>query len=241
MAAVRDTIEVYFFAAIVFAFALASYSRNLAWRYDTGLWESVVAASPFRARPHNNLGMAYEKAGMGQAAFSEYASAVRLNPRYPPARSNLAEMYYIRGMLAEAEGELLKAIALSSPYEDLHRRLGYVYLRAGRAEEAGREFEKAVMLIPDHRDARREAALAYAAEAYSYTDRGDFRRALVLHGIASSVDPAFPDARYGLAQAYEALGRREDAVLQFKEYMRLALPDDPFRAEALRHIERLRR
>lgn len=146
-------------------------------------------------------------------------------------------------MFDDAKNELKLAIAIAervrSPFEDLYRKLGFVYIKKGRLNDAVREFEKAIALIPDHPDAKRTIAIHYSNEAWSYTDKGDFSRAILLHRIAVSIDPTYADAHYGLGQAYEATEQKEAAIKQWQEYLRLTPSDEPFRNDAMKHLERL--
>ncbi len=64
--------------------------RNGEYRTEVAFWESTVRNSPNKARPHNNLGCAYEQAGDVQKAVREYAMAARLNPKDEYARWNLS-------------------------------------------------------------------------------------------------------------------------------------------------------
>lgn len=63
--------------------------RNQDYRSEIALWEATAKLSPGKARPFNNLGVAYEYAGCPELALGAYAWAVRLNPGYLPARQNL--------------------------------------------------------------------------------------------------------------------------------------------------------
>lgn len=63
--------------------------RNQDYRSEMALWEATVRGSPAKARPYNNLGVAYESAGCTELALGAYARALQLDPGYAPARQNL--------------------------------------------------------------------------------------------------------------------------------------------------------
>lgn len=220
--------------------SFASFQRAGIYKDEFGLWANTAGKS-FKVRPHNNLGRAHEAMGKTNEALKEYSMAVRAYPRYAPSHSNLAGIYIQLGRLDDAEAELNLAIVNSPPFEDLHRRLGFVLVKKGLLGDARMEFEKAMPLIPDHPDARRAIAALYTNEAWPYTDKGDFSSAVLLHMTAASVDPSYADARYGLALDYEALGQNEEAIKQWQKYLGLAPPDEPFRKNAVRHLERLKK
>ncbi|MBI3753363.1 MAG: tetratricopeptide repeat protein [Deltaproteobacteria bacterium] len=228
------------FILMTLLLSTTAFQRTGIYKDDFSLWMDAAGKSPFKARPHNNLGRAYEGAGKIGDAAREYLLSVRIMPGYAPGRSNLAGVYMKQGLLDDAERELRQAIALSPmPFEDLHRRLGFVYMRKGLMDDAMREFEKAIALIPDHPDARHKIAIIYTEEGFSYTDKGDFSRALILHRLAVSLDAHYADAHYGLGLDYEAIGEKEHAIRHWEEYLRLTPPDEPFRKDAARHLERL--
>jgi tetratricopeptide (TPR) repeat protein len=74
---------------VLLAFAIASIVRQLDYRSEIALWESSVAAAPWNARGHNNLGYAYQLAGRLREAQREYETALLFEPRHAKARINL--------------------------------------------------------------------------------------------------------------------------------------------------------
>ena len=74
---------------VLLAFAIASVLRQRDYRSEIALWESSVAAAPWNARAHNNLGYAYQLAGRIHEARREYETALIFDPRHAKARLNL--------------------------------------------------------------------------------------------------------------------------------------------------------
>jgi tetratricopeptide (TPR) repeat protein len=74
---------------VLAAFLAASVYRQLDYRSEIGLWESSVAAAPWNARGHNNLGYAYQRAGRVPEARREYETALFFDPGNAKARLNL--------------------------------------------------------------------------------------------------------------------------------------------------------
>jgi tetratricopeptide (TPR) repeat protein len=224
---------------IILALSALSFQRTGVYKNNFSLWMDVVKKSPLKARSISNLGLAYEANQMYENAYKSYFLAAGLYPAYAPAHSNLASIYYKKELFDEAEKELKLAIRLGPPFEDLHRRLGFVYMRKGLIDDAKREFVKGTALIPNHPDALRRASIVYANEGFSYTDRGDFKRAVLLHDTAISIYPVYPDAHYGAAMSYEAMKQKEEAILHWQEYLRLAPAGEPFRNDAMAHLKAL--
>ncbi len=84
----RKTLGTAGFAAAALL-AVASVERQLDYRDPVTLWEKTVAATPWNARAHNNLGYAYQSAGRSPDARREYRLALALDPQHEKARANL--------------------------------------------------------------------------------------------------------------------------------------------------------
>jgi len=76
-------------AGLFILLAITSVWRQLDYRSEIALWESDVRKAPWNARGHNNLGYAYQQAGMYDAARREYEAAELLDPGGTKARFNL--------------------------------------------------------------------------------------------------------------------------------------------------------
>ncbi len=82
--------------AAILCIPLAGFTveRNLVYKCEISLWEDTVSKSPLKPRPHNNLGYSYSRAGRYEEAGDAYLKALRLDPRYAPARKNLQKPRY---------------------------------------------------------------------------------------------------------------------------------------------------
>lgn len=78
---------------LVLVLGLFTYQRNALYRDAVQLWSDTVGKSPYKARPHNNLGHAYALRGDWDRAIDEFRIAVRLNPDYALAQQNLRDAY----------------------------------------------------------------------------------------------------------------------------------------------------
>lgn len=112
-------------------------ARNRVWQSHLSLWTDVVAKSPHKARPINNLGIAVLDAGDLPGAAALFERAIREDPSYSKAYFNLGEA-------RQKAGDCEKAIppyerfALQHPgYPDTWRNLADCYERTGRSAEAG--------------------------------------------------------------------------------------------------------
>jgi tetratricopeptide (TPR) repeat protein len=79
-------------AALLCVLLFFTVNRNNDYRTEVSLWESTVRNSPIKARGYNNLGCAYELAGMPEKAVRAYEIALRLDPFHENARANLVRL-----------------------------------------------------------------------------------------------------------------------------------------------------
>jgi len=77
--------------ALAMGILLAGFTvhRNRAYRSEVALWEETVRRSPGSARAYNNLGYAYQLAGMPDEAARCYRESLRLDAGFRIARGNL--------------------------------------------------------------------------------------------------------------------------------------------------------
>lgn len=79
--------------AAVVTLCAATVHRNALYHDPVLLWSDTVAKSPYKARPHNNLGYALSRRGDWNSAIEEFRTAVRLAPNYALAQQNLRDAY----------------------------------------------------------------------------------------------------------------------------------------------------
>ena len=82
--------------ALVLWLCLFTYQRNALYRDAVLLWSDTVEKSPYKARPHNNLGHAYAQREDWDRAIEEFRMAARLDPDYALAQQNLRDAYLHR-------------------------------------------------------------------------------------------------------------------------------------------------
>jgi tetratricopeptide (TPR) repeat protein len=199
---------------VVLAYSGAAYARNAVWRTETGLWEDAVAKSPLKARPHNNLGLAYEKQGRYGEAAGEYLAALEINPGVAKVHNNLGVLYQKQGRHEEAEGEYVSALAIEPYYAEAHINLGILYYGQGRHEEAEGEYVSALAIEPGHAEARKNLAMLYEKQ-------GRYDEAVVQYLAALKVDPDNDEAHNNLGVVYERQGRYEEAAKEFQAAVRI--------------------
>jgi tetratricopeptide (TPR) repeat protein len=133
-------------AAAITALSFAAFERSKVWAASETLWRDAESKSPQLARPHLNLGAAYQAAGRCDEALAEYRRALAVNPRLAPAYSNIASLRLHQGDPDGAEALLRKAIELSPRRIGPYVNLASIKLCRGQPAEAMKILDRAAHL-----------------------------------------------------------------------------------------------
>ena len=163
---------------------------------------------------HNNLGIAYDTAGMYREAFTEFREALKLDTDYLEAHNNLAVIYNRMGRNEEAIGELREVLGLNPGYTEGHSNLAHVYTGMRRYDEAVFELEKALSLDPDYVPAHNSLGHIFAGQNKCQEAVKEFQEAIRL-------DPKYVLAHNNLGHVYLELEKYEDAIKEFEQVTKL--------------------
>ena len=199
----------------VIILSLTAHERNMIWRNEVALWEDVVKKSPYKVRPHINLGLAYEKQGRVDDAVREYQAAVKHEPDYAGAHNNLGATYYKQGRFADAIKEYQMAIKLNPDYTVAHYNLGLAYEKQGRLDDAVREYQEAAIKgDPNHPEVHYSLGAAYYKQ-------GRFDEAVQEYQTAITLNPDHAQAHNNLGATYQVQGRLDDAIKEYQTAIEL--------------------
>ncbi|UCF06321.1 MAG: tetratricopeptide repeat protein [bacterium] len=203
--------------AIVCVFsALMTIRRNADWESDITLWSKTVRQQPSSMIAYNNLGYAYQRAGMLDSAARAYQSAIIINPTYVMSRYNLASILAKRERYDEALEQYIAIARIDPTFVRAYYGMGSIYAWKKQTERAIEAFEEAVRRYPRY-------AKAHYRLGMLYRSRGSLDRGIEHLRKAVECNPADGRAHYDLAAAYLEKGLREQAM---KEYRR-AVEIDP--------------
>jgi Tfp pilus assembly protein PilF len=209
----RTIVTLALFVVVGF-YSYAAYARNLVWNDEVTLWEDVVLKSPGKARPHINLGAAYEERGRFTEAERELRSGVALGSANFDFHNRLGTYYTRRNRLAEAQKEFDEALRLRPLYADTYVNLGIVHEKAHRVADALRDYRIALALDPKNAEAHNNLGALFSGLKRSDDAELEFRSALGLN-------PYYADAHYNLAVVLQRRGKPEDALQGFRTALRL--------------------
>ena len=134
--------------ALVSSYSIATINRNEVWRDGETLWTDVVKKSPGKARPHNNLGAFYLRAGDLDKAEKYFRQSLAINPKYALSLYDMALVSLGKGDLDSALKYLDEAVTID-PLTPLPLfSMGDGYLKRGMTVEAVKCYRLAVKLKP---------------------------------------------------------------------------------------------
>ncbi len=198
----------------VIILSLTAHTRNMIWRNEVTLWEDVVKKSPYKARPHTNLGLAYEKQGRIDDAAKKYQTAITHDPDYAIAHNNLGGAYYKQRRFDDAIKAYQMAIKLSPDYTAAHYNLGLAYQEQGRLDDAVREYQAAIERDPNHPEVHYSLGGAYYKQ-------GRFEEAIQGYQTAIKLKPDHAKAHNNLGATYQEQGRLDDAIKAYRTAIEL--------------------
>lgn len=122
--------------------------RNAVWADPVTLWSDVVAKSPNKLRPHQNLGESLDVAGRRAEAEREFRAAVAVDPSSVEAHKSLAVVLQKSGRLREAEEEYRVTLGLDPRHVPALFNLADILWRDGRRAEAADLYRRFLALAP---------------------------------------------------------------------------------------------
>ena len=251
-----------FCSMVAALYILRIVTRVPDWSDDITLYMRTLAISPDSYHIRNNLATIYWKQGRDADAEREWETSLRLAPRSAIVLNNLGLLRSKQRRYEEAADLLRRAMRLKPNYTDPHINLGRLDLELDRPAEAELQFRAAVALSPLNVDARNklgtlylesgrwaEAAEQYRASAASQPNwaayygigeaarrRADYLGAKQAYLRAAELAPVESQPHFALGAVYAAAGRNADALREYQA----GLANDPFNAEALAAIKKLR-
>lgn len=172
---------------VLLAFGVTAYARNALWTNQVSMWEDVVLKSPNKARPHNNLGNAYQTWGLAEKAEQQFRRAIQLDPYYADPHTNLGSILYRRGEYREAADNFKFSVYAKPESAENHLNLGLALTRLGEFTEAKKQFRAAASIKP-YPEALYDLAVVYVKE-------GNKEKAIIELKKALSINPYHARAR----------------------------------------------
>jgi len=193
--------------------ALLSYERNVLWGDRIGFLEDVVAKSPNKARPYNNLAFAYYEEKNYTKALEGFNKAIALDPIYAVAYCNRGRFYqeFKQNDLALADFE--KALSIKQDYVEVYNNIGVLYMGAD-VDKAKENFNQAIFFDPYF-------VPAYVNRGIIAQQNKDFDTALKDYDHAIALRPDFIDAYNNRGIVYSLQKEYRKAISDFDRVLQL--------------------
>jgi len=199
------------------SYLIVTVKGQEAWTDELTFWETAVRRSPDQIVPRINYGEALRKSGRVDEAILQHLTAVgsgigNTDRGKAMAASSLASDYIQKGDFLNAEKYLKAALEYNPKTEgQYYYHMGLIYLRKNDPASAVNYLGKAVGIAPKFAKAHYLLGMAYFMEAEKDKSADKYRLAVSSLKDAVKRDRHDVSARLLLAQAYLALGDRENA------------------------------
>ncbi len=193
--------------AIILISVLVSATRERCnvWEDGIALWSDVLEKYPYVTIAYNNRGAALlEKEEYGKA-YSDFISAIRLDPAHYGAYFNLSRLYYYKGAFGEAIKLIRKSLQLKPDYLKAYDFLAAIYGQLGKHGEVINICKKVLQINSGH-------VPAYINLCRAYGNTGNFTQAVISCRNAVKIDPNSEAAYFNLSAAYFYLKQFDLAV-----------------------------
>ncbi len=147
-------------------------------------------------------------------ALKAYEEAKILLPEDEDVYYNLGIVLSRLGRTDDAISAYRRALEIFPDYAEAHNNLGNLLLREGNLNEALLHFNAAIAVLPDY-------AVAYNSLGITLRELGLIPQATEAFAKASSLDTNYWQARFNLAGVYMAQGKWDEAIVQYREVLRL--------------------
>jgi tetratricopeptide (TPR) repeat protein len=197
-----------------------------AMQIDTGDYkgaeESLKTAlekTPENARVLYNLGLAYLKEDQLDEARDALEKSVKLDPRADTIMA-LGQVFYRKNDFANAIATYKRAVEIAPDQFDSWGNLAEAYTADGKHEaEAAEAFQKAAVLAEAQKKRTPDDSYTISMLSKYYASLHEEARAVPLLHKAIALAPKDLDVVERVAEAYEVMGMRKEAL----EFMRKAL------------------
>jgi cytochrome c-type biogenesis protein CcmH/NrfG len=176
--------------------------------------------------------LATQKKDRTGEAVLHLQKALAFYPTFLEAQLKLGTVYMDLQQWDNAEHALKRALEINPQTVNAYLALGEVYARQKKYSEAEKTFRDGLAIESRSWQGRFALARLYYAQ-------GDLSRSGKQVALTIQLNDSFPDARLLAANIFLKINNRQNALEQFREYLRLA-PKGEFAAQARQAIEKLK-
>jgi tetratricopeptide (TPR) repeat protein len=184
------------------------------WESDESLFANLVRVAPASAKAHYDFAYMSADKDRRRVALEHYARATEIYPNYWDAWAGKGRMERLLGDLGASERSYARSLEIVPGYENGFFGLGLVREERGDRSGAVETYRTGLRHNPQSMPLAYRMALALSAE----------RRPAALHAWrrALAIDPGSLPSHLGFADWLAAEGRRDEALAQVRETLRLS-------------------
>lgn len=221
--------------AVLSPILLATGHRGLAWSEFKAIWTEKLDLAAHRA-----LGSHYLTQQKWDLAAKEFERAVEIEPNSAETHWMLGLAYHSAERKDDALREYRRSLELDPSQFQAHTAIGNVFFESEDYDRALEAYRRAIDTFPPGKKTTvgfagytEEVTLAryYLAVAQVHMKMEAWSEAITALERAKQID-ADPDVFLALGQAYEEIGRNQDALDAFGKFVSLA-GNDPSRKDAV--------
>jgi len=226
-------------AALFAVWIGAAWKRVHVWKNDVTLWTDVLAQYPELPLAYAHRAWFYQQQGDREHAMADVQKALAIDANDSQARTTRGTLYYMAGDYRDALVDLDLAVRLRPGSASAIGNRGAVLLALERPDAAIADFTRAIALNPWLTEAYLNRALAYGVKrqfaraipdldiAIRYQpanpqaflwrgaarlEVGDSTGAVMDYDEALRLAPRFGEAYFARSNAYERMGRFDQAM-----------------------------
>ena len=171
----------------------------------------AIEADPQFVAAQHALGVVHQNLGNRWKAAAQFRASAQLDPAYAEPYKALGDLYLTapRRLFEEAIKAYAKAIELRPFYAEAHVGLGDALAAKGDVDQAVSAYQKGLEFNPINAKVHVSLGKIY------YSEKGLYYESVTAYKKAIDLDPAYLDARMGLAEVYEDKGLYKEAIEEY--------------------------
>lgn len=172
----------------------------------------AIEADPQFVAAQYALGVVHQSLGNRWKAAAQFRASAQLDPTYAEPYKALGDLYLTapRRLFEEAIKAYAKAIELRPFYAEAHVGLGDALAAKGDVDPAVAAYQRGIDYNPMNAKVHVSLGKLY------YAEKGLYYESVTAYKKAIDLDPAYLDARMGLAEVYEDKGLYKEAIEEYR-------------------------
>jgi tetratricopeptide (TPR) repeat protein len=173
----------------------------------------AIEADPQFVAAQYALGVVHQNLGNRWKAAAQFRASAQLDPAYPEPYKALGDLYLTapRRLFEEAIKAYTKAIELRPFFAEAHVGLGDALAAKGDIDPAVTAYRKGLDYNPMNAKVHVSLGKIY------YSEKGLYYESVTAYKKAIELDPAYLEARTGLAEVYEDKGLYKEAIEEYRK------------------------